>query len=155
MGIIYPFNLIIHPRRTAQEILKGKGKIVTLLIIFLLTSFLKIDPYYYVLLQAIVFPLLFFVTWVMMAASARLISIFFRGKVTFKQYLVLLGHSFFPFFILAMLFPSINWTALIGLGAIYNGIVAQETEGYPFWKAIFVSIATVIWPILLVINAIM
>ena len=155
MGIIYPFNLIIHPRATAREIMNGKGSILPLLIIFLSTSLLAIDPYYYVLLQAVVFPLLFFVMWVMMAASAWLISIFFRGKVTFKQYLVLLGHSFFPFFILAMLFPSINWTALIGLGAIYNGIVTQEAEGYPFWKAIFVSIATVIWPILLVMNAIL
>jgi hypothetical protein len=49
--------------------------------------------------------------WILMAGSARLLSVLFGGKVTFEQYLNLFGFSFFAF-----------WITSSALDVIYSGV---------------------------------
>jgi hypothetical protein len=46
--------------------------------------------------------------------------------------------------------PTVLWTGAVGLGAIYNGIMAHESEGYSWPQAALVALATGFWPILLI-----
>ena len=47
-------------------------------------------------------------------------------------------------------YPMVMWTGAVGLGAIYNGIMAHESEGYSLPKAALVAVATGVWPIVLI-----
>jgi hypothetical protein len=143
--------------------------------------FLKIPPESYRLFLAIAMIPIMFAIWILMAGSARFLSILFNGKVTFKQYLCLFGFSFFTFLILQTIvdiifsgfmkdfellalkmeygplvakivtwFPMIVYPAILAIGGIYNGIVTQEGEKYPFWKTVLVSVLTAFWPIIFI-----
>lgn len=70
---------------------------------FAMLPFLKIPAERYRLAQAMFAIPLVLAIWILMAGSARLLSILFGGRVTFEQYLNLFGHSFFAFWILAQL----------------------------------------------------
>jgi hypothetical protein len=52
--------------------------------------------------------------------------------------------------VLAVNYPALMWTGLLGLGAIYNGIMAHESEGYSWPRAAAVAITTGCWPIALI-----
>jgi hypothetical protein len=51
---------------------------------------------------------------------------------------------------LAASYPTVMWTGAVGLGAIYNGIMAHESEGTSLLKAALVAITTGVWPIVLI-----
>lgn len=64
---------------------------------FTMLPFLKIpEENYRAVLAAILIPLALMI-WMLMAATARLLSITLRGKASFDQYLNLTGFGFFPF----------------------------------------------------------
>jgi len=68
---------------------------------FYVLPFVAIPPEQFRLAMAIVWVPLVLVVWVLMAGSARLLTLAARGSVTFDQYLVLLAFAFFPFWIAA------------------------------------------------------
>ena len=70
---------------------------------FGILPFLKIPAENYRLVLAVISIPLSLACWMLMAGTARLISLFFGGRVTFDQYLNLFGYSFFAFWILAHL----------------------------------------------------
>jgi hypothetical protein len=51
---------------------------------------------------------------------------------------------------LAAGFPPVVWTLLLGLGAVYNGIVTYEGEGFSVPRTMLVSAVTVFWPFSLI-----
>ena len=100
---------------------------------FAMLPFLKIPAERYRLAQALFVVPLVLAIWILMAGSARLLSVLFGGKVTFEQYLNLFGHSFFAFWILAQLL-DFTYSTLLGnfvlpalrlaYGPVIRGLVA-------------------------------
>jgi len=68
---------------------------------FYVLPFVDIPTEQFRLAMAIVAVPLVLVVWILMAGSARLLTLAVRGRVTFDQYLVLLAFAFFPFWITA------------------------------------------------------
>jgi hypothetical protein len=68
---------------------------------FYVLPFVAIPAEQFRLAMAIVALPLVVVVWILMAGSARLLTLAMRGRVTFDQYLVLLAFAFFPFWITA------------------------------------------------------
>jgi hypothetical protein len=147
---------------------------------FAMLPFLNIPPEHYRLAQAIFAIPLVLALWILMAGSAKLLSILFGGKVSYDQYLNLLCFSFFTFWILAGVIDtainllsgdymlsslrgehgvfargfyvysfSINWTVLLTVGGVYNGLVSYFTEKFAAWKAVVIGMVTMAWPIVL------
>jgi hypothetical protein len=77
---------------------------------FTMLPFLKIPPENYRAFQAVIFIPLSLTIWMLMAGTAKLLSLLFKGKRSYEQFLNLLGFSFFPFL----------WIAAI-LDTIYSG----------------------------------
>jgi hypothetical protein len=152
---------------------------------FAMLPFLKVPAEQYRLAQAIVMIPLSLAVWILMAGSARVLSVLFGGRTTFVQYANLFGHSFFVFWALATVldavytmilgdrlilalrmaygplvhdlvahYPALMWTCMLGLGAVYNGIVAHESEGFAgtaaLLKAGVIAATTGFWPIVLI-----
>jgi hypothetical protein len=67
----------------------------------------------YRLFLAIIMLPLVLATWILMAGSARFLSILMKGRGSYDQYLNLLAFSFFPFWILALLMDFI-YSAVLG-----------------------------------------
>ncbi len=63
--------------------------------------FLKISPESYRLFLAIIMIPLAFAMWMLMAGTAKLLSLLMGGHASYEQYLVVTAFSFFPFWILA------------------------------------------------------
>lgn len=139
----YLFQMIIHPRRTSQALLKEKSLIPAFWVVFgfgaifaisflishfkgdypppaeelelwieawgefTMLPFIKIPAEQYRLLQAIFIVPLTLAIWILMAGSARLLSILFGGKTSFDQYASLFGFSFFVFWILATIIDAV------------------------------------------------
>jgi hypothetical protein len=107
---------------------------------FAMLPFLKIPAEHYRLAQAILIVPMILAVWILMAGSARILSILFGGKVSFQQYLNLFGFSFFAFWILGSL-----------LDAIYSGIFgdvvlnALRMEYGTFAKTLATYFPQVMW----------
>ena len=82
--------------------------------------------------------------WILMAGSARLLSILLGGKVTYRQYLVLFAYSFFSFYLIASI-----------LDIIYSGLMfhmimsALRGEYGPFVRQAFILYPMIFWPVAL------
>jgi hypothetical protein len=75
---------------------------------FYVVPFVNIPAENYRLALAICFVPLVLMVWILMAGSARLLTIAFRGSATFDQYLRLLAFAFFPFWIAASVVDTIH-----------------------------------------------
>ena len=149
---------------------------------FAMLPFVDIPAGSYRLAQAVFMVPLMLAIWMLMAGSARLLSVLFgRGRVSFDGYLNLFGISFFAFLIPAVsldtlvngvfgsvelaalrmeygplvrdlfaYFSPVEYTVLLGLGGVYNAVVAGEGEGYRIPQAIVVGIVTFLWPMVLI-----
>ncbi len=94
---------------------------------------------YRLFLAEIMVPFLLAV-WIMMAGSARLLSLLLGGKVTYRQYLVLFAYSFFSFYLIASILDMIYSGMMAGmimsaLRGEYGPLVRQGFILYPafFW----------------------
>jgi hypothetical protein len=74
---------------------------------FTMLPFINVPAEGYRLLQGVFVLPLAFTIWMLMAASARLLSILFRGRLSFDQYASLFAFSFFPFAFLAAIADGI------------------------------------------------
>jgi len=116
---------------------------------FAMLPFLNIPPENYRLAQAIfAIPLLLGV-WMLMAGSARVLSILFNGKVSYDQYLNLLCFSFFTFMILAGLLD----TALNLLSGDYM-LSALRGEHGAFARGFYIYAFSVEWVVLLTLGGV-
>lgn len=70
---------------------------------FAMLPFVKLPAETYRLVLALTMVPLALAVWILMAGSARVLSLLFGGKVTYQQYLNLFGYSFFAFWILGQL----------------------------------------------------
>ncbi len=110
---------------------------------FAMLPIVKVPAESYRLVQAIFMLPLLFAIWILMAGSARMLSILFGGRVSFDQYANLLVFSFFPFWILATIFDAIL-SGLLGdfvLAALrmeYGGLV--KTVISAFYPVMYTSL---------------
>lgn len=81
---------------------------------FAMLPFVKIPADNYRLAQGIFMIPMMIAIWILMAGSARILSILFDGAVSFEQYLNLFGFSFFIFWIIGSI-----------LDTIYSGILGD------------------------------
>ncbi|MBN1581395.1 MAG: hypothetical protein JXA89_11900 [Anaerolineae bacterium] len=79
---------------------------------FPMLPFLKIPAEQYRLAQALFGLPLVLAIWILMAGSARLLSVAFKGQVPYEQYLSLFGFSFFAFWILGQIL-DITYSAIL------------------------------------------
>lgn len=155
--------MIIAPRRVTRDLLTEES--LTWPLVVFLAMYLFGGIYILIILAALL---------ILMAGSARFLSLLFGGKVTFRQYLVLFGYSLFSFFLIAsildaiyvglmlgnffrqqlFLFPYHFWAMALVLVVIYNGIICQEGEGWAWWKSVLVAVITFIWPMTLMLITI-
>jgi hypothetical protein len=68
---------------------------------YVMLPFLKIPPESYRLFLAVIMVPLAYAIWMLMAGTAKLLSLFMGGRASYEQYLVITAFSFFPFWILA------------------------------------------------------
>jgi hypothetical protein len=101
---------------------------------FTMLPFLKIPPENYRAFQAVIMLPLALAIWMLMAGTAKLLSLLFRGKANYEQYLNLVGFGFFPFL----------WIAGI-LDIFYSGFLKPYTvpalnlEYGPLVRAFYVN----------------
>ncbi len=101
---------------------------------FNMTPFLKIPMESYRLFLAIIIVPLALAMWMLMAGTAKLLSLLFGGRGTYEQYLLLTAFSFFPFWILAGVMDTI-------FSGVIDGYVLQAITGQmggfagAFWRA--------------------
>ena len=111
---------------------------------FAMLPFVKVPAEDYRLAQALFFTPLILGTWILMAGTARVLSLLWGGKVGFAQYLNLFGFSFFTFWILGSV-----------LDTVYSGLlgrhVLQALRGAygPLAKMVFANFPSLIWTIVL------
>lgn len=74
---------------------------------YVMLPFLKIPPENYRLFQAIIMLPLVFAIWMLMAGTAKLLSLLLGGRASYEQYLVITAFGFFPFWILAAIIDMI------------------------------------------------
>jgi hypothetical protein len=79
---------------------------------FTMLPFLKIPAENYRAFLAVIMIPLSLTIWMLMAGTAKLLSLLFKGKARYEQYLNLMGFGFFPFL----------WIAAI-LDTIYSGVL--------------------------------
>jgi hypothetical protein len=89
---------------------------------FLMLPFLKIAPESYRLFIAAILVPLAFTMWMLMAGTAKLLSLLMKGHASFEQYLVITAFGFFPFWILAGIIDSI-------FSGVIDGYVLQALTG--------------------------
>ncbi len=74
---------------------------------YTMLPFLKIAPESYRLFLAIIMVPLAFAMWMLMAGTAKLLSLLMGGHAIYEQYLVITAFSFFPFWLLAGIIDTI------------------------------------------------
>lgn len=74
---------------------------------FTMLPFLKIPPESYRLFLAVIAIPLMFAVWMLMAGTARLLSLLMGGRASYEQYLVITAFGFFPFWLLAAMIDTI------------------------------------------------
>jgi hypothetical protein len=89
---------------------------------YLMLPFLKIPPESYRLFMAIILVPLAFTMWILMAGTAKLLSLLMKGHASYEQYLVITAFSFFPFWILAGIIDTI-------FSGVIDGYVLQALTG--------------------------
>ena len=99
---------------------------------FVMLPFLKVPPESYRLFLAVIFVPLAFAIWMLMAGTAKLLSLLMGGHASYEQYLVITAFSFFPFYILAAIIDTI-------FSGVIDGYVLQALTGQ------FGPFATVFW----------
>ncbi len=111
---------------------------------FAMLPFVKIPAENYRLAQALFFTPLIFGTWILMAGTARVLSLLWGGKVTFAQYLNLFGFSFFTFWILGSVLDTV-YSSLLGRH------VLQALRGSygPLVRTVFANFPALMWTVVL------
>lgn len=89
---------------------------------FPMLPFLKMPAESYRLFLAVIFVPLVFAIWMLMAGTAKLLSLLFGGKASYEQYLVITAFGFFPFWILAGVIDGI-------FSGVIDGYVLQALTG--------------------------
>ncbi|MBW7883015.1 MAG: hypothetical protein H3C34_10325 [Caldilineaceae bacterium] len=116
---------------------------------FAMLPFVKLPPESYRLVLAVIMLPLALAVWILMAGSARVLSLLFGGKVSFEQYLNLFGYSFFAFWILAQLL-DIAYSTLLGPWEL----PALRREYGPVMYAFFAGYPSVVWVVMLSLGGI-
>jgi hypothetical protein len=111
---------------------------------FAMLPFVKIQAEHYRLAQAIFFTPMMLGTWLLMAGTARVLSLLWGGKVSFEQYLNLFGYSFFAFWILGSVLDTI-YSGLLGRHVLQ----ALRGEYGPLAKMVFANFPSLMWTIVL------
>lgn len=99
---------------------------------FAMLPFLKIPPDSYRLFMAIISVPLVYAMWMLMAGTAKLLSLLMGGRASYEQYLVITAFCFFPFWLLAGIIDTI-------FSGVIDGYVLQALTGQ------FGPFATVFW----------
>ncbi len=89
---------------------------------FLMLPFLNIPTESYRLFLAIILVPLAFSMWMLMAGTAKLLSLLMRGHASYEQYLVITAFGFFPFWLLAGIIDTI-------FSGVIDGYVLQALTG--------------------------
>ncbi len=110
---------------------------------FPMLPFLKIPAESYRLFAAIVMLPLALGAWMLMAGSARIVSILFNGKASYEQWLNLTCFCVYPFLILSFLFD-------VTYSGVFGGIItpALQMQYGPIVKAFFLYFPQVFYPAL-------
>ncbi len=109
----------------------------------------KIPPEHYRLALAIGFIPLSLAAWILMAGSAALLSIAFRGRLGFAEYLRLFAFSFFP-----------AWIAASAIDAVFSGPLAPSVlsalrgEHGPGVRQLVIAFPMVVYPAVLGLGAV-
>ncbi len=150
LGICYAITFGIsawkHDFPPSQDVLKTWIEVYGE---FGILPFVNIPTESYRLAEAIFIIPVTLASWILMAGSARLLSIRLGGKLTFEQYLNLFGFSFFAFWILAQLMD----TLINSLGSAYM-LPALRNEYGPLARSFFTYSFIVGWPLLLTLGGV-
>ena len=101
---------------------------------FTMLPFLKIPPETYRLFLAIIGIPLVFAVWMLMAGTAKLLSLLMGGRASYEQYLVITAFGFFPFWLLAAVIDTI-------FSGVIDGYVLRALTGQlgPFAAAFWMN----------------
>ena len=99
---------------------------------FTMLPFLNIPPENYRLFLAVIAIPLLFAMWILMAGTAKMLSLLLRGHASYEQYLVITAYGFFPFWILVAIIDTI-------FSGVIDGYVLQALTGQ------FGPFATAFW----------
>jgi hypothetical protein len=116
---------------------------------FTMLPFLNVPAESYRLLQSAFMLPLVLAIWMLMAASARLLSVIFHGRLSFDQYASLFAFSFFPFALLAAIADGILSGLLgdFGLAALrmeHGTAVRELVVGvYPMFYTVLYGLGAV------------
>ena len=116
---------------------------------FAMLPFIKLPAESYRLAQAIFMLPLVLAIWLLMAGSARVLSILFGGKASFEQYLNVFGYSFFAFWILGQLL-DMSYSGLLGPWVL----PALRMEYGLGIQIFFANFPPVMWTMMLAIGGI-
>ncbi len=111
---------------------------------YVMLPFLKIPAESYRLFQAIIALPLVFAIWMLMAGTAKLLSLLMRGRASYEQYLVITAIDFFPFMFLAAIIDTI-------FSGVIDGYVLQALRGQlglfatSFWTSFPIYFYTVLY----------
>ncbi len=110
---------------------------------YLMLPFLKIPPENYRLFLAVIMVPLAYAIWMLMAGTAKLLSLLMGGHASYEQYLVITAFSFFPFWIMAAIIDTI-------FSGVIDGYVLQALTGHlgPFASAFWKSFPSLFYTIL-------
>lgn len=110
---------------------------------YLMLPFLKIPPESYRLFMAVISIPLVYAMWMLMAGTAKLLSLLLGGRASYEQYLVITAFSFFPFWILAGILDMIY-------SGVIDGYVLQALTGQlsPFAAAFWSNFPNFFYTIL-------
>lgn len=110
---------------------------------FTMLPFLKIPPESYRLFLAIIGIPLVFAAWMLMAGTARLLSLWMGGRASYEQYLVITAFGFFPFWFLAAVIDTI-------FSGVIDGYVLRALTGQlgPFAAAFWTNFPAFFYVIL-------
>lgn len=109
---------------------------------FSMMPFVNLPPESYRLVLAIITVPMYLAIWIFMAGIARLLTIGFKGKTSFDQFLNLFAFSFFGFFIIAGIVDTIfsiplNDFSYKALTLEYGPTVRQAVKIFPMVNWIF------------------
>ena len=111
---------------------------------FAMLPFVNIPAESYRLAQAMFVLPLVLAVWMLMAGSARVLSVLFKGKVSFEQYLNVFGYSFFAFWIMGQLL-DMGYSSLLGPWVLPGLRMAYG----PGLQAFFANFPPVVWTMML------
>jgi len=116
---------------------------------FTMLPFLKIAPESYRLFIAIISLPLLFAMWILMAGTAKLLSLWMRGHASYEQYLVITAICFFPFWLLAAIIDII-------FSGVIDGYVLKALTGQfgPFATAFWTNFPIYFYTILYALGGV-